>query len=147
MVDGVQIDYMSVFRHLPVPVMLMTADQVIVDANEAYCDLSGRTRADLVGRSVFEAFPDNPAEPGATGSANLAASLSRVAETGECDVMALQRHDVEVPGQPGVFRERYWCPVNAPVLGTGGEVAMLVHVVEEVSDLIRKFVEAEAANA
>ena len=145
--SGAQIDYRSVFHHLPVPVLLMTTDQVIADANQAYCDLSGRTCDDIVGQFVFEAFPDNPEEPGATGSANLRASLSRVAESGEPDVMAVQRYDVEVPGTPGEFRERYWCPVNAPVLGAGGEVAMLLHVVEEVSDLIRKFVEAEAANA
>ena len=145
--SGAQIDYGSVFHHLPVPILLMTPEQVIADANQAYCDLTGRACAELVGRTVFEAFPDNPDEPGATGAANLGASLSRVAETGEADVMALQRYDVEVPGTPGEFRERYWCPVNAAVLGTGGEVAMLVHVVEEVSDLIRKFVEAEAANA
>ncbi len=145
--DGAQIDYGSVFHHLPVPVLLMTADQVIADANQAFCKLTGRGRGELVGRTVFEAFPDNPDEPGATGTANLGASLRRVAETGEPDVMAPQRYDVEVPGSPGEFRERYWCPVNAPVLGTGGRVAMLVHVVEEIPDLIRKFVEAEAANA
>lgn len=127
--------------------MLMTPDQVIVDANQAYCDLSGKTCAEIVGRTVVEAFPDNPDDPGATGSANLGASLRRVAETGQGDVMALQRYDVEVPGRPGEFRERYWCPVNAPVLGASGEVTMLVHVVEEVSGLIRRFVEAEAANA
>ena len=144
---GTEIDYMSVFQSLPVPVMVMTPDLVIADANQAFCDITGRTCAEFVGRSVFDAFPDNPAEAGATGTMNLGASLSRVAETGRCDVMALQRYDVEVPDQPGVFKERYWCPVNAPVLGDGGEVTMLVHVVEEVSDLIRKFVEAEAANA
>ncbi|MGI9007698.1 MAG: PAS domain-containing protein [Streptosporangiaceae bacterium] len=145
--DGEQIDYLSVFHHLPVPVLLMTPEQVIADANQAFCDLSGRTCGELVGRSVFEAFPDNPEEPGATGAANLGASLSRVAQTCQRDVMAPQRHDVEVQGNPGEYRERYWCPVNAPVLGTGGEVTMFVHVVEEIPDLIRKFVEAEAANA
>ena len=87
-------------------------DFVMIGANSAYEIISGKSCKDLAGRSVFEAFPDNPAEPAATGTHNLGASLRRAAESGERDVMALQRYDVEVPGQPGVFRERYWCPVN-----------------------------------
>lgn len=119
----------------------------MVAANDAYERVAGRSRDELIGRSVFEAFPDNPSESGATGSQNLGESLRRAAESGKRDVMALQRYDVEIPGNPGVFRERYWCPVNVPVLGPDGKVTLLIHVVEEVSDLIRKFVEAEAANA
>jgi PAS domain-containing protein len=142
-----EIDYMAIFHCLPVPIMVMTPDKVITDVNRAYCEISGRARAELIGRSVFDAFPDNPSEPGSTGSANLNASLTRVSETGECDVMALQRYDTEAADSPGEFTERYWCPVNAPVFGTGGEVAMLVHIVEEVPELIRRFVDAEAANA
>ena len=61
--------------------------------------------------------------------------------------MPLQRYDVEVAGSPGAFHERYWCPVNVPVRSPDGSVKYLLHVVEEVSDLIRKFVEAEAASA
>jgi PAS domain S-box-containing protein len=142
-----QIDYAAVFENLPVPCLLLTPDYVMIDANPAYEQITGRSRDQLAGQSVFDAFPDNPSEPAATGTLNLNASLRRAAETGERDVMALQRYDVEVPGHPGVFTERYWCPVNVPVMGSGGELTMLVHVVEEVSDLIAKFVEAEAARA
>lgn len=144
---GSSIDYQSVFDNLPVPVLVLAPDFVIVGANRAYEQISGRSLAELAGRSVFEAFPDNPSEPGATGSTRLGDSLRRAVQTGQRDVMALQRYDVQVPGSPGVFEERYWCPVNVPVVGPDGQVTMLIHVVEEVSDLIRKFVEAEAASA
>ena len=142
-----QVDYMSVFQNLPVPILLLSPSFVIIGANSAYEIISGKSCQDLAGRSVFEAFPDNPAEPAATGTHNLGASLRRAAESGDRDVMALQRYDVEVPGQPGVFRERYWCPVNVAVKDADGQVIMLIHLVEEVSDLIRKFVDAQAANA
>ena len=142
-----QVDYKSVFQNLPVPILLMAPDYTIAGANSAYENISGKSCRDLIGHSVFEAFPDNPSEPAATGSRNLRESLRRAAETGERDVMALQRYDVEVPGRPGVFQERYWCPMNVPVTDSGGQVTMLIHLVEEVSDLIRKFVDAEAANA
>lgn len=38
----------------------MTADLVIVEANEAYLRLLQRTREELVGRPVFQAFPPAP---------------------------------------------------------------------------------------
>jgi PAS domain-containing protein len=142
-----QIDYRSVFRHLPTPALVMSPDFVIMDMNLAYQQKSSRTREDLIGKDVFIAFPDNPAEPGAAGRDNLEGSLRRVLETGETEIMPLQRYDVEVPGSPGTFLERYWCPVNVPVRGPDGEIAFLLHVVEEVSELIRKFVAAEAASA
>jgi serine phosphatase RsbU (regulator of sigma subunit) len=68
---------------------------------------------------------------------NLAASLRRVLDTGERDAMALQRYDVEDPERPGEWQVRYWSPVNAPVLGPDGKVALVVHRVEEVTELMR----------
>jgi len=142
-----QIDYEAVFQSLPTPVLLMTPDLLMVDMNRSYERVSGRSREELLGVRVFDAFPDNPSEPASTGQSNLAESLRRVVATGEKNVMPLQRYDVEVSGSVGKFEERYWCPVNVPVLDADGNVALVLHAVEEVSDLIRKFVEAEAANA
>ncbi len=36
------------------------------------------TRDGIIGRGLFEVFPDNPDEPGATGESNLRSSLNRV---------------------------------------------------------------------
>ncbi|MET8077885.1 SpoIIE family protein phosphatase [Streptomyces sp. NPDC005303] len=135
--DTDSIDYAAVFQALPGMVALLTPDLVYADVNEEFLRMAGRRREELVGRYLFDVFPDNPNDPASTGMRNLAASLRRVLETGERDSMALQRYDVEVPGRPGVWEERYWSPCNAPVLGTDGEVRLLVHRVEEVTELIR----------
>jgi PAS domain-containing protein len=142
-----QVDYKSVFQNLPTPVLILSADFQIIDANVAHLGLTGRARDELVGLSVFDAFPDNPSEPAVSGTGNLGASLRRVVDTGKPDTMALQRYDVEIPGKPGVYKERYWCPVNVPVHRPDGGVDYIIHVVEEVPDLIRKFVDAESAGA
>lgn len=142
-----QIDYVSVFRSLPIPALLLSTDLVMIDVNLAYEHISGRSRAELVGRGILDAFPDNPGEPGASGVGNLGDSLRRALSTGQPDAMALQRYDVEATSTGGDFAERYWCPVNVPVPGAEGGIAVIIHLVEEVPDLIRKFVEAEAAGA
>ncbi|MEV5970921.1 SpoIIE family protein phosphatase [Streptomyces sp. NPDC051921] len=130
-------DYATVFRALPGMVALLTPDLVYVDANDDFVLLSGRTREQLIGRNVFDVFPDNPNDPAASGVRNLAASLRRVVETGERDAMAPQRYDVEHVDRPGEWDVRYWSPVNAPVLGPDGRVVLLIHRVEEITELIR----------
>ncbi|MFF3859492.1 PP2C family protein-serine/threonine phosphatase [Streptomyces sp. NPDC002209] len=132
-----EIDYAAVFQALPGMVALLTPELVYADVNEEFLRMAGRTREQLVGRYLFDVFPDNPGDPTANGSRNLQASLQRVIATGERDTMALQRYDVESAERPGEWEERYWSPVNAPVLGPDGRVAVLVHRVEEVTELIK----------
>lgn len=130
------IDYEAVFQGLPGMVALLTPELRYADANEDFRRLSGRTRAQLVGRYIFDVFPDNPDDPAATGMRDVRASMLRVVATGERDSMALQRYDVEDPLHPGHWEERYWSPINAPVRGPDGQVAFVLHRVEEVTELI-----------
>jgi len=143
---GPQVDYAAVYRDLPVPVALLTPEFVMADMNAAYLQVAGRTREELLGRNVFEAFPDNPSDPSSTGARDVAESLSRVLATGEPDALSLQKYDVEVPGSPGAFTRRYFCPVNAPVFGPGGRVVLIAHCVEEITDRLRKFIDGLTAN-
>ncbi|WP_354644373.1 PP2C family protein-serine/threonine phosphatase [Kitasatospora camelliae] len=131
------IDYAAVFRALPALVALLTPELTYADVNDEFVRASGRPREELVGRYLFDVFPDNPNDPAATGSRNLRASLERVLATGERDTMALQRYDVESLERPGEWEERYWSPVNAAVEGPDGRVDLLLHRVEEVTELIR----------
>ncbi|MEU2285755.1 SpoIIE family protein phosphatase [Streptomyces sp. NPDC013178] len=131
------IDYAAVFQALPGMVSLLTPALVFADANDEFLRLAGRERDQVIGHHLFEVFPNNPNNPSADGMRNLEASLHRVLSTGERDAMALQRYDVESPDRPGEWEERYWSPVNAPVYGPDGSVVLLVHRVEEVTELIR----------
>ncbi|TDT97314.1 serine phosphatase RsbU (regulator of sigma subunit) [Streptomyces sp. 846.5] len=133
---GAGVDYAAVFQALPGMVALLDPRLVFVDANEDFVRLSGRPRERLIGRFLFDVFPDNPENPGG-GARNLEASLRRVLESGERDAMALQRYDVRSLERPGEWEERYWSPVNAPVLDAAGHVVLVVHRVEEVTELIR----------
>jgi serine phosphatase RsbU (regulator of sigma subunit) len=133
---GVDIDFAKVFQALPSPVLLLAPDLTILAANRAYVQVSGRGLDELVGRFLFDVFPDSPSEE-ATGARTLRTSLERLLVTGERDTMALQKYDVEVPDRPGVFEERYWSTVNIPVLDADGRVSLIAHRVEEVTALIR----------
>ncbi|WP_371667430.1 SpoIIE family protein phosphatase [Streptomyces sp. NBC_00289] len=132
-----QIDYAAVFQALPGMVALLTPELVYADANDDFLRLAGRTREQLLGRYIFDAFPENPNDQAAAGMRETEASMLRVVATGERDTMALLRYDIEDVAQPGHWQEHFWSPVNAPVLGPDGQVAPIVHRVEEVTGLIR----------
>ncbi|MEU0811008.1 SpoIIE family protein phosphatase [Streptomyces sp. NPDC005970] len=137
-------DYEALFEATPSPNLVLGPDLVIVAVNRAYLKATRTRRGDLLGRHIFDAFPDNPADPQATGTRNLGASLERVLATGERDSMALQKYDIPVPGEEGGvrrgegrFEERYWSPINIPVLGPDGSVQMIIHRVEDVTDFVQ----------
>jgi serine phosphatase RsbU (regulator of sigma subunit) len=132
-----QIDYAAVFRALPGMVALLTPELVYADANEDFLRLAGRTREQLLGRYIFDVFPENPNDPAAAGMRETQASMLRVVATGERDTMALLRYDIEDSERPGHWVEHFWSPVNAPVLAPDGNVVLIVHRVEEITELIR----------
>jgi serine phosphatase RsbU (regulator of sigma subunit) len=130
------VDYEALFAVTPSPHLVLGPDLVIVEVNPAYCRATRRSRSDLVGHYLFEAFPDNPADPDADGIRNLSASLHRVLRSREPDPMAMQKYDIPVPDHPGMFEERWWSPINIPVLGPDGQVAWIVHRVEDVTEFV-----------
>jgi PAS domain S-box-containing protein len=126
----------SLFESLPGPYLVLTPDLRIVTANAAYLEATMTTREDLRGRDIFDAFPDNPGDPAATGTANLRASLDRVRRTLAADTMAIQKYDVRDPD--GRFVERFWSPINSPVLGADGKLEYILHRVEDVTEFVRQ---------
>jgi PAS domain S-box-containing protein len=131
------LDYAGLFAETPSPYLVLRRDFVIVEVNRAYLEATGRTREDLLGRHLFDAFPDNPDDPDASGVRNLNASLQRVLHLRKRDTMALQKYDIPVMDRPGTFAERWWSPINTPILGPDGEVKYIIHRVEDVTAFVK----------
>lgn len=103
----------------------------IVDINDAYAQATFTSRSDVVGRSLFEIFPDNPDDALADGVSNLYASLRTVVQTGQPHAMAIQRYDIRDPD--GQFIERHWRPINSPIHDRDGLLIYILHHVEDVT--------------
>jgi PAS domain S-box-containing protein len=133
-------DFRNLFESAPGLYLVLRpkAPFEIVAVSAAYLRATMTAREAVVGRRLFDVFPDNPADPDATGVRNLAASLERVVQTRSPDAMAVQKYDIRRPEQDGGgFEERWWSPVNSPVLGPNGELAYIIHRVEDVTEYIR----------
>jgi two-component system, sensor histidine kinase len=133
------LDFRALFEAAPGAVLVLRPDFTIVAASDAYLSATMTRRDQLVGRGIFDAFPDNPDDPGATGVRNLRASLMRVREQGIADTMAVQKYDIRRPeSEGGGFEERHWSPVNSPVFKRGTrELLYIIHRVEDVTGSVR----------
>ncbi len=130
-------DYRRVFEAGSAPYLLLSTDFTIVAVNDAYLRATATQRDVIVGRNIFDVFPDNPNDPQANGVANLRASLMRVRLSGEADTMAVQKYDIPIPGMPGGFEQRHWSPVNTPVLDERGQLTHIIHRVEDVTAVVQ----------
>ncbi len=130
-------DYAALFASTPSPYLVVDADLVIVEVNRAYLRTTSRNREHLLGRRIFEVFPDNTTDPHAYSVQNLNNSLQRVLALHESDTMALQKDDIRVIGRPGEVEERWWWPINTPVLDPNGAVRWVIHRVEDVTAFVQ----------
>jgi signal transduction histidine kinase len=136
--DSRRPDFRTLFEAAPGLYLVLRPDLVIVAVTDAYLAATMTTREGILGRGLFEVFPDNPADPSASGTRNLRASLERVLARRLPDTMAVQKYDVRRPASEGaVFEERYWAPINTPVLGSDGAVEYIIHSVEDVTELVQ----------
>jgi PAS domain S-box-containing protein len=121
------------------PQLILKSDSrfTIVAVNEAYLKATMTKRELILKKGLFEVFPDNPSDPKADGARNLRDSLQRVIKNSVADTMPIQKYDVRCPeAQGSEFEERYWSPINMPVLGQTGKVDFIIHRVEDVTHLI-----------
>jgi signal transduction histidine kinase/ActR/RegA family two-component response regulator len=132
------VDFRSLFEQAPGLYLVLDQELVIVAASDAYLAATMTRREEILGRGLFEVFPDNPDDPEATGVGNLRASLDRVRRNRAADTMSLQKYDIRRPeSEGGGFEVRYWSPHNSPVLDAEGNLACIIHRVEDVTELVR----------
>ena len=139
-------DFRALFEKAPGCFLVLHSSLRIVAVSDAYLAATMTRRDDIVGRGLFEVFPDNPHDPAATGVANLSASLMRVLDGRTADTMKIQKYDIRRPDdEGGGFEERFWSPVNIPVLDGWGEVVYIIHKVEDVTEQVHTEEQLEAA--
>lgn len=134
----VEPDFKALFEGGPDLYLVLDPKLHIVAASDAYLQSTMTRRADILGRHVFNVFPDNPDDPAADAVPKARNSFNRVLQTRKTDVMGLQRHDVRKPeSEGGGFEVRYWSAVNSPVLNQDGSIAYIINRVENATEFVQ----------
>ncbi len=123
--QGDAIDLAGMFEQLPNAFMIVDRELRYVAANASYLKVTGSHREDLLGRYVFDVFPDDE------NSRAVKASFERVLATGRSDELAALKY--RVPNAPGEApQQRVWSARHTPLLDEQGRVA---HIVQETMDI------------
>lgn len=113
--------------------MVLDRDLCFVEANQAYQRVTERTRGELIGRNIFDLFPN----PGA-GGRQLRESLQKVLDTGQPDTLALIPYAIPLPvSRGGGFEMRYWSAVHTPLFNSAGQVAYVLQNTVDVTEIQR----------
>jgi signal transduction histidine kinase len=132
------VDYRLLFQSSPGLYLVLTPELTISEVSDNYLRATMTRRAAILGRWLFDVFPDNPDDPNATGVANLRESLRRVIAQKRPDSMAVQKYDIRRPEQEGGgFEARFWSPINVPVLDEQGGLLCIIHSVDDVTEFVR----------
>lgn len=124
-------NFQSLFETVPGLYLVLLPDFTISAVSDEYLQATMLKREAILGKHLFDVFPDNPDDPNADGVSNLRKSLEIVLKTKQAHEMPLQKYDIRKPD--GTFEERYWSPLNKPVLNANNEVIYLTHRVQDVT--------------
>ena len=126
-----KLDYELVFNLMPGLCLVLDPAFTIMAQNFEHAMVTLSIAKDVVGRNLFDAFPDNPGHSAADGVSTVRASLLRVLKTREADVMPVIRYDVQ--GERGPYQPCYWVITNTPILGEDGYVCWIINRAEDVT--------------
>ena len=131
----------SVFNSSPSGNYLLspTPEAIILAVNDTFLEASSRTREELVGTSLFVAFPGNPDDAEDSGETDLRRSLARVVESGKPDILPAVRYPIPItlPNGETVFEERFWDAMSTPIFGADGSIQCILHTNKDVTAQVR----------
>lgn len=127
----------QIFKASPTPTSIIKADNprfTFVQVNDAYTKMTQRVPEELIGKSLFEAFPENPDEEKPTGVEKLRNSFQKVIASKQADEIQTTRYDIVL--DDGEFKEVYWKVNNTPVFDKSGDVEFIINSATIITDQI-----------
>jgi PAS domain S-box-containing protein len=122
------IDFESLFESMPTPFMVLDKDLRFIAMNAAYLAMTARTREDLAGVFVFDAFPETAEREQPMRQAFMLA-LAGQENIVKRNVFAIER--------PGIGRrDVYWDVHHTPVRDIDGSVVGVLQYALDVSSEI-----------
>ncbi len=123
-------DFEALLTRSPNPYVVMDPELRLVWMNDAYLAATMRSREDILGKKMFDAFPSDPESE---SFALLDGSLRKVLRTGESDEIALIRYDIRNPD--GSMDVRYWSATHTPFLDAEGRIEHILQHTVDVTEL------------
>lgn len=127
-----EINFKAIFEEAPELILVLNPSFTILAISDAYVEATYTKKEDLVGKHFFDVFQDTKNK---TAVAETKASLEYVLKNKKPHLMPMLR--MEIKNLAGVFEEKYWNPINKPILTKDNQVQYIVHVVKELTEFVK----------
>lgn len=131
------IDLARAFDASPNPYVLLTPDLRIAGVNQAYLDVTHRSRDEIIDRPLFAPFDSGPGEEAPENVRQVKASLEKARDTRARDHLAMVKFAIATQDGSGreIFQDRFWSATHTPLLDERGEVMFLLQHTADVTEL------------
>lgn len=140
------VNYEKLFDILPERYVVFEAKAPnfnMVAANDQYLLITGKTKEQVLNKSLFKVFPDTSDKAKKTGKGDLQRSLEAVIKTKEPDSTGIIRYDLA--DSNGEMKIRYWQATHYPILENNICVAILQSTAD-VTELVNSNEQLKLAN-
>ena len=127
-----EINFKALFEEAPGLIMVLNPSFTILAISDAYVEATYTKREDLVGKYFFDVFQDTK---NTTAVAETKASLEYVLKNKKPHVIPMLR--MEIKNLAGVLEEKYWNPINKPILTKDNQVQYIVHIVKDLTEFVK----------
>ena len=129
-------DYRRIFNDAPDLMLVVDRHMRIVSISDSLLGATGRDRSQVIGRDLFEVYPDDPRRGAGQSSATMRRVLDRVIRERRPDSIASQRRDQVQPD--GTIQERHWSTVLTPLLNAdGSQFEYVLMRTSDITDYVR----------
>ena len=119
-------DFRQNYDLMPQASMTLDRDLVFKNANQAYCRAVRRTKEQLMGKHIFDAFPDTEER------IQPVLESFQTAVGGEISRMERVPYQLQLPD--GHIEDRLWDIENQPLYSENGEIIGMVQFCEDVTE-------------
>jgi PAS domain S-box-containing protein len=126
MTTAERVDFEKLFGTLPDRYLLISADAptfTLLSASDEYLKATNTKRSKIIGRPLFEVFPDTTELAAKTGKGAVQRSLDECIKTAKPGRLGVLRYDI--PSPSGEMDIRYWEVENFPMVKAGKVTAIL----------------------
>jgi len=127
-----EINFKALFEEAPGLIMVLNPSFTILAISDAYVEATYTKREDLFGKHFFDVFQDTK---NTTAVAETKASLEYVLKNKKPHVIPMLR--MEIKNLAGVLEEKYWNPINKPILTKDNQVQFIVHIVKDLTEFVK----------
>lgn len=132
--SSLPIDYQHLFRSLPENFLLMAPDATILDNTDSHVAVSLKPREEVVGRTLFEAYPSVDKNEGDV----IFDSHEYVRRFLQPHTMPLIRYDLQRSAeQGGGYEELYWQATHFPILDDAGKLKYILQRTQNVTEQLQ----------